>query len=469
VSLRLRLGLCLVGVVIVVTLVLCAATYDDFQRQHVRNLDRMLLSQADAVTASLDVDHSVEQGRKEIEAFFAVLTHTEPAVYRIWFEGDPNDFLASHDPANWPLAWSSDNLARPPVGRHLAGDTTMEGSPYRFIWTRRSNPRYRQPNDRHINILISEPTYARNQLRESMRDILPHVAGIVIASILAISWILRWGLYPLRELTARIRTLSHEDVGGLSVDTAKAPAELRAFVVAWNEMVDRLTLAMRQQRRFTADASHELRTPLATIKSTLQTAISQRRNPQEYIDAMERCLEDIDRFEHLITQLLALARLDDIHEAAERDTVDLKSLVIEICERHRPFAELNGATIQCRPEDVTVQGNAQQLDCMLSNLVDNAIKHGPGHSEIRVTMSRNGDHAGVTIHDAGGSIPAAEQAHIFERFYRVDKARERCSGGAGLGLALAQEIARKHGGRITVYSAPEHGTDFLVTLPRRKN
>jgi heavy metal sensor kinase len=451
--------------VIVITLVLCAATYDDFQRQHTRNLDRMLLSQVDAVAASLDVDHSVEQGRREIEAFFAVLAHSEHVVYRIWFEGDPNDFSASHDSANWPLAWTSSRVLPPSVGRYHTGDTTMAGTRCRFIWARRANPRHPPANDRHINILIAESARTSHQLRESMRDILPHLAAIVIASILAISWILRWGLHPLCELTARIRTLSHEDVGGLSVDTAKVPAELHAFVVAWNEMVDRLALAMRQQRRFTADASHELRTPLATIKSTLQTAISQPRSAQEYIGAMERCLEDIDQFEHLITQLLALARLDDIREAAERDTVDLKSLVVEVCDRHRPFAELNGATLQCRPEEVTLHGNAQQLDCLLSNLVDNAIKHGPGHSEICVTMSRNADHVTVAIHDAGGSIPTGEQAQIFERFYRVEKARQRCSGGTGLGLALAQEIAQKHGGRITVRSTPKHGTDFCVDLP----
>jgi len=464
-SLKFRLGACLIGVVVIVTVILCTSAYQVFHRQLTRNLDRLLLSQADAVTVSLGVDHAVEEGRKEIQAYFSMLAQADQVVHRVWFESQTEDFVASHGREDWPLKWVADEPTAPSVGQHVTSDVTMEGAAYRLLWTRQPNPRSSSADERAINIIIAEPKHTFRQVREFVGGKLPHVVLVLGASILAILWILRWGLSPVTELTSHVRELSGENLRGLSLDVRDAPAELRAFVVAWDEMVERLALAMHQQRRFTADASHELRTPLATVKSTLQTALSRERSPQEYVRALNRALESVTKLEHLAMQLLALARLDSIAASLEKETVDLREIALSVCERYAPFAEQRNSTIDVQLDEANVRGNAEQLECMLANLVDNAVKHGPADSQIRVIIAAGSDQIRITVRDAGGSIPDVEQARVFDRFYRLQKARERSSGGTGLGLTLAQEIAEKHGGRITVVSRPGYGTDFEVCLP----
>jgi signal transduction histidine kinase len=175
-------------------------------------------------------------------------------------------------------------------------------------------------------------------------------------------------------------------------------------------------------------------------------------------------LEDLERLEHLIEQLLALAHLDDIAGPSGWRTFDLREVVSEICEQYTPLAENENISLKWDLCSAEVKGNEDQIRILISNLVDNAIKYGPAGGEVLVSMRRLNGLVRVSVHDQGGNIPEKEHQHIFERFYRLRTTGQRTSRGSGLGLALAQEVAHKHQGRIEVISEAVRGTDFVVTL-----
>lgn len=262
---------------------------------------------------------------------------------------------------------------------------------------------------------------------------------------------------PVARITTKMNDITGKNLNQLSSYITGSPAELRPFVRAWDQMIERLALAMEQQRRFTADASHELRTPLAIVKSTLQTARSRKRPSDTYESAIDQSLQDLERLEHLIEQLLVLAHLDDIESQSDWETIDLVRLVRDVCEQYLPFVERHRGSLKwqvCRAE---VNGSDEQIRRLLANLIDNAIRYGPKGSEVSVSMHSLNGLVNVSVCDKGGNIPPQEQKHIFDRFYRIRKARGKASTGSGLGLALAQEIAQKHGGSITVQSNPKRG------------
>jgi len=265
-----------------------------------------------------------------------------------------------------------------------------------------------------------------------------------------------------------------DKVSGKHLDEApinfpQVPQELSPFVRAWSQMLSRLSHAMKEQRRFTSDASHELRTPIATIKSTLQLARSQERPTEYYKKAIDQSLEDTERLNHLIDQLLELSRLGNIEYVQDREMINMQQLTLGVCEQYSVIARQQGRSMKCKYCPAKIVGHVQLIRQLLANLIDNAIKYSPDDSTISVLMDKNDAQLKITIHDEGGSLSENERHLIFERFYRLDKARNRSTGGAGIGLSIAKEIAQKHGGDITVSSNPKDGTSFIITLPIENN
>ena len=261
-------------------------------------------------------------------------------------------------------------------------------------------------------------------------------------------------------------TISAGSLEGQAPDSPATPVELQPFVRAMGRMLQRLSEAMRQQRNFVAYASHELRTPLAVAKSTLQAAHSQRRSAPEYALAIERAMEDLERLERLAEQLLVLARLEGPIDESAWQPVSLKDLVGDLGEQYLAMAARTGGTIRWQTLPGQVRGDADQLERMVSNLIDNAIKHGPERGEVTVSMHQpDYGHVCIRVHDAGGAIPATAIGRLFDPFFRVSGARDRATGGAGLGLAMVREIVHRHHGQVAVRSTPQTGTEFVITLP----
>jgi signal transduction histidine kinase len=231
-------------------------------------------------------------------------------------------------------------------------------------------------------------------------------------------------------------------------------------------MIHRLHQSFAQVRQFSADASHELRTPLTIIRGEIELALRSPKTPEEYRSVLESTLEEIMRLTSIIDNLLMLAKADQGTYHANFSEVDLKALVDELYEDSEVLAESKNIHVELRAgEPITIVGDRLRLRQLMLNLIDNAIKYTPDGGTVKLSLEGHNGSAVFAVQDTGIGIPLEEQEKIFNRFYRVDKARSRELGGTGLGLSIARWIAELHRGTIGVQSEPNKGSTFTVTLP----
>lgn len=243
------------------------------------------------------------------------------------------------------------------------------------------------------------------------------------------------------DLTRRVpEPASHDEVVHLARTT--------------DETLTALEAAVDRQRRFVADASHELRSPIASLRTQLEVGSA---HPQ-LLD-VPGAVKDTERLQHLAADLLLLARLD-AGERPAQGLVDLGELAREEAGRRPGYG--TPVSVHADPE-LQVAGSRGQLSRVIANLLDNAQRH--VRAEVIVRVRRQGDRAVLTVADDGSGVPAAERDRIFERFVRLDDARARDDGGAGLGLAIARDVARRHGGTLAATEAPTGGALFELRLP----
>jgi heavy metal sensor kinase len=268
-------------------------------------------------------------------------------------------------------------------------------------------------------------------------------------------------LAPVDQITRAANEISERDLSErLPVATAD---ELGRLATTFNALIERLQQAFERQRQFTADASHELRTPLAIIRAMTGQKLMRRRDPEEYEDALRQIDEAAAYMSKLATHLLTLARADAGHLTLERERLDLTELLEHVASQ---VGEASGRSIPVHaPGAVSVLGDPMRLTELFLNLLENATKHTPPDGTVEVSVGPDGARVTVAVRDTGVGIPPEHLPFIFERFYRVDTARAREEGGAGLGLAIARWIAEWHGGGIRAESEPGRGTTMTVTLP----
>jgi heavy metal sensor kinase len=297
------------------------------------------------------------------------------------------------------------------------------------------------------------------------------ISGTVLLAVSAVFLygIFRWGFRPIEVLKERMEQISGKNVSRVSLDFPPMPLELRPFVKAWQEMLQKLAEGIEEQKRFLSDAAHELRTPLALMKSSLQLAQSQPRTTGFYEQTIRQVLEDLDRLNRLIQQMLELSRLESLPARLEWEPLDLGQLLEEIVDSFTEYARERGFSLVYQRGAARVFGHPEQLRRLFSNLLENAVQYGPAGTPITVRLETDNRVIRVHVHDEGGQIPPEDCAHLFDRFYRVHKARDRNSGGTGLGLSIANEIAVLHGGQIVVQSNPQEGTTFTVQLPKAED
>jgi heavy metal sensor kinase len=242
--------------------------------------------------------------------------------------------------------------------------------------------------------------------------------------------------------------------------------ELGRLALTINAMIGRLEQSFSEVRRFTADASHELRTPLAVLRTEAELALARSDGRAEQQQLLGSILEECERLTKLTDQLLTLSREDAGVAKANREPVDLSSLVRDVADTLSPLAEAGQIRLEVRAEHpAIVRGDAARLRRVFVNLLDNALKYTPHGGAVNVELSVASGCATVDVRDTGAGIPPEHLPHVFERFYRVDKARAREQGGTGLGLSIARSIVTAHGGRIELASTPRAGTVCTVTLP----
>lgn len=242
--------------------------------------------------------------------------------------------------------------------------------------------------------------------------------------------------------------------------------EMDRLSAVLNEMLDRLESAFRRITQFTADASHELRTPVAIIRTTAEITLSRRRTVEEHRQAWDVVQAQAERTSQLIHDLLALARADAASEVLVFEPLDISQVVGDTCRQVAIMAEARGLTLGTQLEKgLIVFADPEALRRVLLILLDNASKYTPASGKIEVLTNSDDRNVVIEVRDTGIGIASDDLPHIFERFYRASKDRSRDSGGAGLGLSIAQSIVVRHEGRITVESVLGSGSTFRVFLP----
>jgi len=277
----------------------------------------------------------------------------------------------------------------------------------------------------------------------------------------------RRALAPVDEITRAARLVSEHNLSS-RLAIPSAPDELQRLTLTFNEMLGRLEAAFKRMTQFTADASHELRTPVALVRTAAQLALRRERGDPKYREALGQVLEEATRMTGLIESLMTLARVDSGADTLNFVTLDITMLVREACRRSDPLAQAKGIQLdRTLPAPVFVNADANALQRLFLILIDNAVKYTVTGGRIRVEIESKGDHVIVSVRDTGIGIPAEDRALIFDRFYRVDKARSREAGGAGLGLSIAKWIADAHHGSIRVESTPGEGSTFWFEMTRQ--
>lgn len=247
--------------------------------------------------------------------------------------------------------------------------------------------------------------------------------------------------------------------------------ELVGLARVVNDLLDRLERAFEQQRRFVADASHELRTPTAILRTEADITLSrEHRDEAEYRASMSTVQDASRRLTRIVDDLFLLARADSGQPVAQREALYLEDLVHGAARALHSVAERRGVRIELgRLVEAPFHGDPDLLGRLLLNLLDNAIKYSPPGGTVEVAMTRGGGHCEVVVGDAGPGIPPEAQARVFERFFRADAARSRGehspTSGAGLGLAIARQIAEMHAGRLELAQSRPGRTEFRLTLP----
>jgi heavy metal sensor kinase len=271
-------------------------------------------------------------------------------------------------------------------------------------------------------------------------------------------------LSPVARLTEATRRITAERLAD-RLPVANPQDELGRLATTVNDLLTRLEAAFAEQRRFTADASHELRTPLAVLRAEVEVALRNPPPAAEFPRLLASLVEECDRLGKLTEQLLALARQDAEKSPQRWEPLNLAALVTEVVDNLRPLANARAVNLQVEAGAAPIVGDPDGLRRAFTNLVENGLKYTHSGGSVVIHVGVAAGFATVKVTDTGEGIPAEHLPRVFDRFYRVDKARSREQGGSGLGLSIARGVIDAHGGRVELISEFGRGTTATVTLP----
>ncbi|TAK87524.1 MAG: HAMP domain-containing protein [Betaproteobacteria bacterium] len=332
---------------------------------------------------------------------------------------------------------------------------------YRLAVTRFSSER--EEIGRGFIVLALDVSETLRVLRALRTAILAAVLGAALIAGLAGFLITRAGLRPIARVaeSARRVTASHLSE---RLDLAGVPWELQDLAGSFNTMLARLEDSFRRLSDFSADLAHELRTPLTSLLGRTRLVLSKSRGADEYREALELSVGEIERLKALASYMLFLAQADHAPAVLVRDKVDLREEAERLIEFFGIAAEERGIALQAHGR-ATVLADRAMLRQALSNLLSNAIRHSPDGERVDVVLERGEGTVTASVVDRGPGLSPADAAHLFDRFYRTEPSRARDSGGAGLGLAIARSIMKMHGGDVSVKSDPGKSTVFALSIP----
>jgi heavy metal sensor kinase len=352
----------------------------------------------------------------------------------------------------------SPNLLHKPVHQ----DKRPGKQPFRFVSQRI------EIGGRVLTVQAGISTHEEVETLERFQSYLLMFAPLLLLAAGGVGyWLSRRALSPVDTVTRAARTITGHTLSS-RLEPLHTGDELQRLSDTLNEMLARIEIAFTRVTEFTADASHELRTPISLIRTEAELALRRSRGEEEYREALRHILLEAERTTTLIEELLSLARADSGRQALNIQPIDLRGALQEVASGWRAVANVRGLQFSERILDaeLRVLGDADALRRVINILLDNAFKYTPAPGGVVTLSAEEKDGSAViSVHDNGMGIAEEDQGRIFERFYRVDKARSREQGGAGLGLSIAQWIVQQHQGQIRVESTLGAGSIFRVELP----
>jgi heavy metal sensor kinase len=386
----------------------------------------------------------------------------------------------------------SSNLQNVTVaGYEQALETIREGNTHRYITSQGGQPLlvYSAPlliTGQIVGaVQIVRPLApARDALNQVSRYLIIGTALSLIVAAVVGALLARRELLPIAEITRTASRISRAKDLDLRLQIEEPNSEIGQLAATFNEMMDRIQNLFYGQERLVADVSHELRTPLTTIQgnmellqrmgSALREGQATQTLNQETIELFTDIVDEVEsesvRMSRMVNDLLLLAQADSGVLQLKMERVEMDTLLLGVYRQTHRMAEHKSGPgsldIRLGAEDqALVLGDRERLRQLLLNLTDNAIKYTPAGGVITLGLENAGGWVKVSVHDTGIGISAEQQRHIFDRFYRTDKARSREMGGSGLGLSIVAWLAQAHNGRVTVESEPAKGTTFTLWLP----
>lgn len=300
-------------------------------------------------------------------------------------------------------------------------------------------------------------------------------AYLLLATIVLLLFVIMVGVSkvftePMKNLIGIIKEMSEGHFERRANVKQKTHTELVDLAIACNQMADQLEKVESSRQQFVSNVSHELKTPLSSVKVLSESILLMEDVPKEmYVEFLHDINSEVDRMTAIINDLLTLVKLDQKEIPLNFKEVDLNQMMAGIAKRLQPLADAKGIALQMdHLKEITADADEMKLSLAISNLVDNAIKYTPEGGSVNVTLDADHQNVFISVTDTGIGIPEEEVNHIFERFYRVDKMRDRETGGTGLGLSITHATIMMHKGSIKVNSKEEEGTTILVRIPLKQ-
>jgi two-component system, OmpR family, sensor histidine kinase TctE len=414
--------------------------------------------------AEKGIDQSLTQSvrslARQVKPIGSGLLVDFPRAAQDVLEADPTDrvsYMVSSPPGEFLLGNQRlpqpDGMSSAP-GEPLLYTADIDGKPMRFVALDVSYGETGAPQT--LRVQVAKGLAVQQRIAgELVADMLAPLLALGVLLSLAVYGGIQRGLTPLTRLTAQ---LENRSVNALSpIAATQAPGEVHALVQAINGLLDEVARSVQQEKRFINDAAHQLRTPLAGLISQVELAQRQTADPV-LAERLAKVHTGAERSAHLVHQLLTLARTES---QVRREPLDLAALARDVAREWTPRALAAGMDLGYEgDEHLQIEGDALQLREALSNLIDNALRYTPRGSSITLRVHRGSDGARLAVEDNGPGLSADDLNHVFQRFWRANES----PGGCGLGLAIVQEIAHRHGGEATVQSLRPQGLRIELRL-----
>lgn len=423
-SIQSRLIVLVLGTILVVDLFAGLSGYRRALHEADELLDAQLVQYAQVVLSLAREGDDEEVRLPDIQAH----PYQNQVMFQIWEDDDPPRLMlrSPEAPHEWPEGVAPGGYS----------ETVIAGHDWRFFAAR---------GDDGIVVLAAHDLHIHHELASeiALSNVMPYLVALpILAALLLLA--IRHGLEPLRDLERDLSQRAPERLD--EIPESELPRELRAPVHAINRLFGRIRSAMDKERRFTSDAAHELRTPIAALRAQLQVA-QRTPDPDERDAAIAKALRGTDRMTHLVSQLLALARLETESKQQAQATVDLAELLREAADERAAQAAAKDVRLQAESgDDCVVAGNAELLRILLRNLLDNAIRYADPGGEVQAQLATEGERAILTVADDGPGVPLEQRELLGQRFHRFGP---QTAEGVGLGLSIVRRIAELHGAELT--------------------